>query len=129
MPRITISDDLYDLLRDEKRTPDQVEALAVKLITAHPLPHRPESRTLVLDADTLVALDVVLGHGNIQSQADLLKKVRDLADLEVGKVKIPLSAPQLQALKERGDRTGRSVRAVIEGIVQRFLTDYEGVPV
>jgi hypothetical protein len=129
MPRITVSDDLYDLLRDERRTPDQVDALATKLLTAHPLPYRPESRTLVVSAQTLVALDVVLGKGNIVSEADLLQKVRDLADIEVGKVKIPLSAPQLQALKERGARTDRSVRAVLETIVQRFLTDYEGVPV
>jgi hypothetical protein len=129
MPRITISDDVYDLLRDEKRTPEQVSALAEKLITAHPLPYHPEERTLVVEQSALLVLDSILGRGNVTSVADLVDKVQGLADLDVGKVKIPLTAPQLQALKERGMRQGKSAKQVLEGIVARFLTDYEAIPV
>lgn len=120
--RISIPDDLYDALKARHGTATATEAALVRALEA--LAKLPRGRTLTLDADQLGALEPILGSGSVLDGADLVRKVRSLAEFTVGHITLDFSASDLNRLRQRAARRDVTLEAYVRCMLDRFKDDW-----
>ena len=120
----TLDDELADFLQREAASRHLAlgAVLNERLTVAKPLDGRHRS-IIVSDAATLHELEKLLGSGHILGEFDLLSKVRRLASIEFGAHRFELTAGQLEELKFRAGKTGRTVEQLVEDLYRRMSQD------
>lgn len=111
--RVTLSDTVLDPLVAEaertKRTLEEVIEAQLARLRDYPT----TARVLVLGTEALGALEDRLGVGATRSVASLIAAVDRLAQIEVGRIRLPLSPNQLEELKGRADKRGISLQVML----------------
>lgn len=80
------------------------------------LRHTYGDRALVVAGADLVALETRLGGGQIATGGDLVGKVERLARIEFGGHEIRLSVAELEEVKWRAGKQGKSVAQIVENV-------------
>ncbi len=85
----------------------------------------PMDRVVVVDARAREGLEKILSGGFIVSGSDLLQRVRELADLRIGGIRIDFTTRQLEQIKNYATRNRITVedatRAIVRGMEERFF--------
>jgi hypothetical protein len=68
-------------------------------------------------------LEAAMNSLPITSGEDLLAKVRALASLQIGEVRLNFTAAQLAELKGKAERWGKSVPEFVDSVVRRILEE------
>lgn len=105
--RVSIPDDLYDELGGT-----EADVLAI-LARATPL---VDTDALVLTSRCRAELAEALGGFTVRSCADLLDRVKLLADVRVGKIRIEFTRHELQEMKHRAEKRGWTLTQYIQEI-------------
>jgi hypothetical protein len=74
----------------------------------------------VLSPDDRHQIEAVAGIGSTDSPAALLAAIRRLASIAIGGVDLPFTPGQLEELKHRAEKRGRTVAQEIEAVVARI---------
>ena len=77
----------------------------------------PMDRVVILDSASRDALETLLSGGAIHSGADLLKRVQQLADLEIGGVRVEFTTKEWEQIRNYATRNGLTVQGAAESVV------------
>lgn len=105
--KVSLPDDLYDELGA-----NDPEILAI-LTRAKPLVDR---EAMVLSSRCRAELAEALGGFPVRSETDLLDRVKLLADVRVGKVRIDFTRHELQEMRHRAEKRGWTLTQYITEI-------------
>lgn len=99
------------------------EAVLLYHLTAG-MQHRYGERTLVVSGPDLVALEGRLGGGQVATGANLVEKVEKLARIEFGGHEIRLNPAELEEIRFRAHKSGRSVAQVVEATWMKMREEF-----
>jgi hypothetical protein len=119
--KISLPDDLYE---DCGNSEDLIVAL---LRRAQVL--ATDTHALVIPERERAQLADLLGGLPVRSAATLVERVQALADLSIGKIRIPFTPAELTEIKTKADRLGWPVERVLQAIVKQVKTEWYNVPV
>lgn len=77
-------------------------------------------RSVILQGTQLTALEERLGHGQINSANDLVKKVEGLARIQFGAHEIRLTPAELEEIAWRAKKADKTVEQLIEATWRRM---------
>lgn len=118
-------DDLYEVYRQYAKNPKDPASVESAILAQLKrfAEYRPQDRVLVVPSGVREKLEEAL-PGNpgpsIHDAADLLARVKLLASVEIGSIKIPFTLKQLEYLKVTADRQGRTVQEITQDTVDRM---------
>jgi hypothetical protein len=85
----------------------------------------PMDRVVVVDTRSREGLEKILPGGQLASGRDLLTKVRELADLKIGRIRVDFTTRQLEQVKNYATRNRITVeeatRAIVRGMEEQFF--------
>ncbi|KKN27914.1 hypothetical protein LCGC14_0859690 [marine sediment metagenome] len=85
----------------------------------------PMDRIVVVDSVSREGLEVLLPGGFLSSGADILGRVRELADLEIGGIRVEFTTRQWEQIKNYATRNRKTVeesaRAIVRGMEEQFF--------
>ena len=85
----------------------------------------PSERILVVDSSSRDRLEHILSGGALQSGDDLYQKVRRLADIDIGQVRVEFTPSQLAQLKRyatRNEMTAEeAIRRTVRSMEEQFF--------
>ncbi len=121
---LSLDDDLYEgYVREAQSRKVPIGMLLVqRLMLARPLDPRRRG-FIVADAQVLQELESVLGGGSLVSERDLIEKVRRLARIQFGDHRFEITPGQLEELKYRATKTGRTVEQLVADLYRRMSVD------
>jgi hypothetical protein len=126
--RVALSDASMDRLHDLARQQERDLELSASQHLANALISIPsEGRYAVLSQKELQQLEDLLGGGSILNGDDLLKKVQRLAGITYGHIRLQFSPGQLEDLKRKADRQGKTVEQLVEQMAPRIHEQFFGL--
>lgn len=126
--RVSIPDGSMDKLHHRAREQDKDLEFAASLALIAGLDAIPaHGRFAVLDQATLQALEAILQGGSVTNGADLLAKVKRLAGISMGHIRLGFTPGQLETLKEKADRQGKTVEQLIDQMAPRIYEQFFGL--
>jgi len=85
----------------------------------------PMDRIIVVDSASREALEALLSGGNITSGQDLLSRVKHLASLEIGNIRVEFTDRQFESIKNYASRNRitpeDAARGVVKGMQDNFF--------
>lgn len=84
-------------------------------------------RFAVVNQQELQTLEDILGGGSVLNGADLLKKVERLAGISFGHVRLAFTPGQLEDLKRKADRQGKTVEQLVDQMAPRIHEQFFGL--
>lgn len=84
-------------------------------------------RFAVINQKELQTLEDILGGGSITNGADLLQKVQRLAGISFGHVRLGFTPGQLEDLKWKAERQGKTVEQLVEQMAPRIHEQFFGL--
>ncbi len=84
----------------------------------------PMDRVVVVDSASREGLESLLSGRSLSSGADLLRRVRDLASLEIGHIRIEFTTQQLEILKNYATRNRISPEDAARGVVRGMQDNF-----
>ena len=128
--RVTISDAVY-LALEKRAAMDQVSLDQwIEQQLGRVTPYSVRDRVVVIGPEARDALEDLLGGGSLQSDVDLVAKVRRLAVLEIGTLATTFTPGQWEELQRRCARLGVPVAEEAQRIVTKvseLFFDHVGV--
>lgn len=124
LPSLHIDDDLaqaYMAEAVERRVPVE-QVLQERLASSAPLD--PRQRYLILIGEPREQLEIILGGGTLKDLADLVTKVRRLASIKFGAHELQLTAGQLEEIKWRAGKQGRTIDQMVQAAWTRFKEQF-----
>lgn len=126
--RVVVQDEIYDLLENRSQQSGRpIEIVAQQLLglAARSLPQG--GRVVVLTGDDLHALEDRLAGGSILSPGDLRAKVDRLAGIGFYHTTLPFTPSQLEHLKVKAERQGKTVEQLIEEAAPKIYEQFFGL--
>lgn len=122
--QLQLDDDLVDVYKAHmgRRT---LEKLLVDQLTRFQ-EFGPTDVGLVLRPQTLGALAAILGPGATVDAESLLAAVRRQAQLQVGKIDVPVTPSQWERVQARAEKQGRPIEQVCTDAAERILAEIAG---
>jgi len=123
---LTIPDELYDIYSARA---EEVQGRSGKTVSAEELMQRqldtfkrvhPADRVIVITSKDRDRLEAILSGGTLRDSSDLAEKVQNLADIQIGQVRVDFSPSQLMELKKYAGRNNRSTQEVIKSTVTQM---------
>ena len=74
-------------------------------------------RVVVVDSKSREKLELLFGGSQLVSGEDLMNRVKALADLEIGSIKVEFSTAQWRIMKGFATRHGRTIQDIVSSIV------------
>lgn len=129
MARVTIPDETYQRFEAaaaaSKLTTEELIARQLTRFVDHPI----STRVVVLSGAQLEELEILLGGGHLQSPKALFEKVKGLAGVTIGNIRLPFNAAQLEEIGHRAQRQGKTPKQVCEDIVAQMAEQFFYGPV
>lgn len=121
---LSLPDDLYEhyLKKHCRGNPAKLPSLALSILQRFK-EVREEDRVLIVMPEDRGRLEALLPANpgpSIPSASDLVRRVEMLASMQIGEVKIPFTPNQLEELKRRAERNGKSLQEYSEDTAMRI---------
>lgn len=121
---LTVDDNLYEvyhqLAKEANGKISQEVAMVRRLRQFSDLPL--DARLVTLSGASLTALESLLGSRSIIDGADLVSRVKSLAQLEVGSHRVDLSPAQLLVAKQRALKLGMDFDDYLADLLKRVAS-------
>jgi hypothetical protein len=84
---------------------------------------RPDERFIIIGTAHREELEALTTQVPLQNAAQLVRAVRDLAGVEIGKIRLRWTALQLAEIKRKAERWGTTPELWVEANVRRILEE------
>lgn len=119
--RVSLTDDAMQSLHTRgARLHRDPEVVASQLLRDACREFPVDGRHLILDHDTLAALAMLLGGGDVLNGPDLTDKVSRLAGITFHNIRMEFTPGQLEELNRRAERLGLTAEELTRRTVQRM---------
>lgn len=117
-------DKLHEIAKEQERdletAASQVLATGLSALPAH-------GRFAVISGTELQALEDILGGGSVLNGQDLLSKVKRLAGISYGHIRLGFTPGQLEDLEFKAKRQGKTVEQLVEQMAPRIADQFFGL--